>query len=149
MQKHSKFSLNSMSRRYIRTSAKAHLVLPVGLQEVVIGSILGDLGVERPNPQCNTRLQFKQTNKNIEYITHLYSLFQEFCGTPPKFMSRFDSLFWFWILLFKPKSSRAEVEWNKSISILFFHAPAITYAIAWVPPHISFFFSCPSEAYPF
>lgn len=79
-----------MSRRYIRTSAKSHLVLPVGLQEVVIGSILGDLGVERPNPKCNTRLQFKQTNKNIEYITHLYSLFQEFCGTPPKFMSRFD-----------------------------------------------------------
>lgn len=94
MQIFSKFSLHSctftsVSRRYIRTSAKAHLVLPVELQEVVIGSILGDLGVERPNPQRNTRLQFKQTDKNMEYIMHLYSLFQEFCGTAPKFMSRF------------------------------------------------------------
>lgn len=65
------------SRRYIRTSPKAHLNLPVELQEVVIGTILGDLGVERPSPRSNTRLHFKQTDKKKEYIAHLYLLFQE------------------------------------------------------------------------
>ena len=77
-------------KRYLRTSPKAHLKLPVELQEIVIGTILGDLGVERPSPRSNTRLHFKQTDKKKEYIAHLYLLFQEFCGSPPKFMSYFD-----------------------------------------------------------
>ena len=81
----------SGSVRQIRTSAKAHLKVSAELEEVIIGTILGDLGVERPNPRCNTRLQFKQTSKKEVYVAHMYLLFKEFCGSPPKFMSRFDA----------------------------------------------------------
>jgi hypothetical protein len=38
--------------------------------------MLGDLTAENPNKNCNTRLQFKQSTKNIEYINHMYYLFQ-------------------------------------------------------------------------
>lgn len=52
---------------------------------------LGDLTTEKPNENCNTRLQFKQSYKNKEYIYHLYCLFQKFCGIKPLNISYFDS----------------------------------------------------------
>lgn len=52
--------------------------------------MLGDLGSERPNKNCNTRLQFKQTTKQIEYIEHLYNLFKDFCKSPPKILKGVD-----------------------------------------------------------
>jgi hypothetical protein len=51
---------------------------------------LGDLFAEKRNENCNTRLQFKQSTINKEYIDHLYKLFEEFCNSPPLIMSRFD-----------------------------------------------------------
>ena len=45
--------------------------------------MLGDLTAEKPGINSNTRLQFKQSIKNRLYIEHLYSLFQEFCGSKP------------------------------------------------------------------
>lgn len=78
-------------KRFVRVSAKAHLVLSLELQEIIVGSLLGDLGCERPSPRGNTRMQFKQSTKNREYIEHLYSLFSEFCGSSPLVMSKFDS----------------------------------------------------------
>ena len=77
--------------RFYRTSAKAHLKLPLELQEVIIGSMLGDLTAERKSIKNNTRLQFKQSIKNKDYIIHLYDLFKEFCGSSPIEMSKFDS----------------------------------------------------------
>lgn len=53
--------------------------------------MLGDLTAEKPGINSNTRLQFKQSLKNRIYIEHLYSLFQEFCGSKPIIMSKFDS----------------------------------------------------------
>ena len=53
--------------------------------------MLGDLTAEKPGVNSNTRLQFKQSLKNRLYIEHLYSLFQEFCGSKPLIMSNFDS----------------------------------------------------------
>src|ERR1051325_5368072 len=76
--------------RSYRTSSKAHLQVSNHLEEIIIGTMLGDLSAERPNENCNTRLQFKQSTKNIEYINHIYSIFQDFCGSPPKIMSKFD-----------------------------------------------------------
>lgn len=77
--------------RMYRTSKKANLVLPIELDEIIIGSMLGDLTAEKPSINSNTRLQFKQSLKNRLYIEHLYSLFQEFCGSKPLIMSKFDN----------------------------------------------------------
>jgi|SRR5690554_263344 len=81
----------SLGKRFIRTSAKAHLTLSPELKEVIVGSMLGDLSSERPNSKCNTRMQFKQSMINREYLLHLYSLFSDYCGSSPLSMSKFDS----------------------------------------------------------
>ena len=83
-------SFNTLLREY-RTSSKAYLEVPSNLNEIIIGSMLGDLTAEKPGVNSNTRLQFKQSLKNRLYIEHLYSLFQEFCGSKPLIMSNFDS----------------------------------------------------------
>ena len=83
-------NLNFIIRNY-RTSKKAHLELSNELNEVIIGSMLGDLTAEKPSLNSNTRLQFKQSLKNRLYIEHLYLLFQEFCGSKPLIMSKFDN----------------------------------------------------------
>lgn len=41
--------------------------------------------------QSNTRLQFKQSKINEEYIYHLYSLFENYCGSIPTNIKTFDS----------------------------------------------------------
>ena len=77
--------------RNYRISKKVHLTIPSNLHEIIIGSLLGDLTTERPNIKCNTRLQFKQSLINKEYIYHMYNLFQVYCNTGPLNMSKFDS----------------------------------------------------------
>jgi hypothetical protein len=79
--------------RYYRTSKKAHLQLSSYLEEIIIGTILGDMSVEKPKSKIksNARLQFKQSTINKIYIEHLYSLFKEYCGSEPKIMSSFDN----------------------------------------------------------
>jgi len=52
------------------------------LKETIIGFVLGDLFIRRR--YRNTSLNFKQSNKNSEYIFHLYSLFQEYCKSSPR-----------------------------------------------------------------
>lgn len=47
--------------------------------------------LEKPNENCNTRLQFKQSIENKVYLEHLYDLFKNFCGTKPLVMSKFDT----------------------------------------------------------
>lgn len=43
--------------RFYRTSKKAHLELSNDLDEIIIGSMLGDLSAEKPGVKSNTRLQ--------------------------------------------------------------------------------------------
>lgn len=76
--------------RFYRKSAKHHLELNPYLEEVLIGLMLGDLFAEKRNPNSNTRLQFKQSIKNKEYIDHLYYLFKEYCNSEPKVTSSLD-----------------------------------------------------------
>jgi hypothetical protein len=76
--------------RYYRTSIKSHLQLSTYLEEIIIGTILGDMHIEKSKTNSNPRLQFKQSIINKVYIEHLYSLFKEFCGSEPKIMSSFD-----------------------------------------------------------
>ena len=78
--------------RSYRKSAKFNLQLNSELEEIFIGLLLGDLYVvaEKRKPNSNTRLQFKQSNKNKLYIDHLYSLFKEYCNTEPKVISSIE-----------------------------------------------------------
>jgi hypothetical protein len=75
-----KNNVNKVFARFYRVSAKSNLELSPELSEIIIGLMLGDLYAERKNLNSNTRLQFKQSNKNKDYIDHLYNLFKEFCG---------------------------------------------------------------------
>jgi hypothetical protein len=76
--------MNLLQIRKYRKSAKYDLVLNIELKETLIGLMLGDLFAERIKISSNTRLQFKQSIKNKDYIDHLYTLFESYCSTPPK-----------------------------------------------------------------
>jgi len=52
------------------------------LKQVLIGLCLGDLCITKRGK--NPILQFAQGSINEAYISHLYDLFQDYCGTPPK-----------------------------------------------------------------
>ena len=70
--------------QYYKTSIKSNLKLKEDLEEIIIGLMLGDLYAEKYKITSNTRLQFKQSNKNKLYIDHLYLLFKDYCGSVPK-----------------------------------------------------------------
>ena len=97
---------NFMFVRYYRKSTKYDLELNADLIEIIIGLMLGDLFAEKRNPNSNTRLQFKQSIKNKEYIEHLYSLFKDYCNSEPKVTSSVDN---------RPGSAHAQKELNVSI----------------------------------
>jgi len=77
--------------KYYRTSAKQNLEINNELNEIIIGTMLGDLTAEKPSLKHNTRLQFKQSLINKDYIYHLYELFQQYCGSKPINLSGFDN----------------------------------------------------------
>jgi len=86
-----KNNFNKIFIRLYRKSAKFNLELSLELEEIIIGLMIGDLFAEKINPNSNTRLQFKQSKKNKNYIDHLYSLFKEYSGSEPKITSWFDN----------------------------------------------------------
>ena len=90
MLEHIGFVINKSVRvivREYRKSAKYDLTLDKQLEEIIIGSMLGDLYAEKTKPNSNTRLQFKQSVKNKAYVEHLYTLFENYCTSPPKITS--------------------------------------------------------------
>ena len=86
-----KTNINQILIRFYRKSTKFNLKLNLELEEIIIGLMLGDLFAEKAKPTSNTRLQFKQSNKNKEYIDHLYSLFKDYCNSEPKVTSSIDN----------------------------------------------------------
>jgi len=62
-------------KRFYRISPKRDLQLSNLQHEIIIGLMLGDLTAEKKNINSNTRLHFKQSFKNKEYIDHLYNIF--------------------------------------------------------------------------
>lgn len=86
-----KNKFNVIFSRFYRKSKKYHLNITSELEEIIIGLALGDLHIEKLSFKSNARLQFHQSNKNKEYINHLYNLFEEYCGSSPKVFSSFDS----------------------------------------------------------
>jgi hypothetical protein len=79
-----KNQLNKQFIRSYRKSAKSDLKLSQDQIDTSIGLMMGDLHAEKRNSNCNTRLQFKQSIINKDYIDHLYELFKDCCGSKPK-----------------------------------------------------------------
>lgn len=59
--------------------------------EIIRGSMLGDLHAEKRNKNGNTRLQFHQTTAHSGYISHLYNIFKDFTGSPPVVVTSYDN----------------------------------------------------------
>jgi hypothetical protein len=53
-------------------------------REVLLGCALGDLCIVKGKGYVNSRLQFAQGAVNRPYLMHLYSLFENSCGSAPK-----------------------------------------------------------------
>jgi len=79
-----KNTINLSLIRFYRKSSKYNLELSLELENIIVGLMLGDLFAEKNNPNSNTRLQFKQSIINKEYIEHLYFIFKDYCGSEPK-----------------------------------------------------------------
>jgi len=75
---------NKQNLRFYRKSTRHNLILTSELEEIITGLMLGDLYAEKKNCNSNTRLQFKQSIKNEEYVNHLHSLFKDYCSSLPK-----------------------------------------------------------------
>lgn len=67
-----------------RVSPKSGAELTEEEKEIIVGSLLGDLSVQRGTPKSNCRLHFKLSLKHKEYIDHLYGIFADITGTGPK-----------------------------------------------------------------
>ena len=66
MKKNNKYNINRLQllqMRFFRKSHKYNLSLSTELEEIIIGSLLGDLHAEKKSEQSNTRLQFKNLKK--------------------------------------------------------------------------------------
>ena len=63
---------------------RAEKIIPQHLKDIMVGSLLGDLGMQKKTPNSNPRCQFVQGLIHIEYLYHLYDLFEDYCGTEPK-----------------------------------------------------------------
>lgn len=57
-------------------------------KEIIYGSTLGDLTIERYSLNGNSRLRFFASNVNKDYIFHLYEIFKTYTSTPPKEVTR-------------------------------------------------------------
>lgn len=55
------------------------------LHNIIIGSILGDLHINKQHNSINSRLMFKQGLLNEVYILHLYDLFKHYCNSGPNY----------------------------------------------------------------
>src|ERR1700690_2605216 len=78
---------NNKINQKLTRSEKLNLTLTTELEEILFCLMLGDLHAERKNSNCNTRMQFKQSIKNKDYIEHLYLLFNLYCGSKPESFS--------------------------------------------------------------
>lgn len=46
------------------------------LKEILIGTMLGDLYIQKTSKQGNFRLKFEMTSRNTAYMLHIYEIFK-------------------------------------------------------------------------
>jgi hypothetical protein len=74
-------------RKYYSTgrltnAQRSSFSVPPNLHEIIIGSSLGDLNIQKE--YTNARLRFEQGSLHEAYIMHLYELFKGYCSSAPK-----------------------------------------------------------------
>lgn len=65
------------------TNYKKSLVLTDLQKNVIIGTLMGDASMAYRSGKPVYGIKFEQSIKNIEYINHLYSILEPFCGMIP------------------------------------------------------------------
>lgn len=70
---------------------RKYLTLSDVQRQVLIGLILGDGCLIRNKTDKNFRLQVEQSNRNREYVDWLYSIFQDWTLSPPRYVKQHDS----------------------------------------------------------
>jgi hypothetical protein len=80
-----------LNQRHYRTSNLQEIKITPMMHQILIGIILGDLFIEKASMNHNARLTFRGSLNNRLYIEHLYTIFQDFCGTPPKEVVSYDT----------------------------------------------------------
>lgn len=53
-------------------------------KEILIGKLLGDAHISKIS-DTKARFQIAQSDKQSEYVEHLYEIFKDLCGTAPKY----------------------------------------------------------------
>lgn len=61
---------------------KKKLALTEQQKEVIIGTLLGHASIR--TSQCNFCVKFEQKYTQVDYLTHLYEIFEPYVGTGPK-----------------------------------------------------------------
>ena len=64
------------------------LVLSPLVNEILVGSLLGDAWLEKP--KVNARLRFEQSNSRKEFFFYFYEYFAPYCQSSPKLRERLD-----------------------------------------------------------
>lgn len=57
---------------------QASIILPNNLKDIIIGTSLGDLFIEKTSINGNARLIFRQSIIHKEYLEHLFYLFKNY-----------------------------------------------------------------------
>lgn len=67
---------------------KKHLKLSKEQREILVGLLLGDGHLETQNSCRTYRLKVEQCVRHNDYVSHLYMVFKDWTGTPPKLRLR-------------------------------------------------------------
>lgn len=74
-------------------------------KEILVGTLLGDACIscsKRPHPTYN--IKFEQTYSKVEYINHLYNIFEPFVGTSPQIRNMADGRQSLWFKTYRHKA---------------------------------------------
>lgn len=79
------FNANVESRNYRGGKLVAYkktLIWNQNQHEVIIGTLLGDSSMQ--TSKCNFSVKFEQKYTQVEYVVHIYEIFEPYVGTGPK-----------------------------------------------------------------
>ena len=74
-------------------------------KEILVGTLLGDACIscsKRPHPTYN--IKFEHTYSKLEYIDHLYNIFEPFVGTSPQIRNMADGRRFVWFITYRHKA---------------------------------------------
>nr|QWC53677.1 LAGLIDADG homing endonuclease [Rhizoctonia solani] len=81
---------DSLPKKRLTKLERQQFKLEENLTEVLFGSLLGDLFIQKDklHPNRNSRLRFSQSIAHKDYIYHLFELFKSYCGSGPTIINQ-------------------------------------------------------------